>query len=266
VIRNEQRDNYLLALSQADAGETEPFVEFIAELEIASLELTLQAARGESIDEPDDLDKRLSLLQKQIQGWDKNHEVQQQRSEKRSVQLKNSFLIPFLEILTSQLPKFKPFFQSSHSSVSVIDWNFEEIDYNLNENESFNFIAGASKHENINDVSQFSNVADRYLTEVEEPAILFAHHALTDFKKDHHSQVLISIMFDLRNEENFVCRWGVDNENFSHASSVGHHIFPNTLVDTRYDKLNFTKNDLEDKVAIITTAIVRLIENLSERE
>lgn len=60
------RNHYLAALSEADAGEPEPFLRFIIENVEASLRLMIRAAKGDSIDEPSDLDKKLALLKKQV--------------------------------------------------------------------------------------------------------------------------------------------------------------------------------------------------------
>jgi Fic family protein len=66
VIKAEDRNRYLAALAEADAGEPEPFLRFIIENVEASLRLMIRAAQGEPIDEPSDLDKKLALLKKQI--------------------------------------------------------------------------------------------------------------------------------------------------------------------------------------------------------
>jgi Fic family protein len=66
VIQAADRNRYLAALAEADAGEPEPFLRFIIENVEASLRLIIRAARGESIDEPSDLDKKLALLSKQL--------------------------------------------------------------------------------------------------------------------------------------------------------------------------------------------------------
>ena len=66
VIKNADRNQYLAALAQADADEFEPFLQFILENVEASLQLMIRAARGESIDEPSDLDKKLALLKKRL--------------------------------------------------------------------------------------------------------------------------------------------------------------------------------------------------------
>ncbi|WP_375417118.1 Fic family protein [uncultured Hymenobacter sp.] len=66
VIKADDRNRYLAALSEADAGEPEPFLRFIIENVEASLRLMIRAAMGESVDEPDDLDKKIALLKKQM--------------------------------------------------------------------------------------------------------------------------------------------------------------------------------------------------------
>ena len=67
VIRTDEKDTYYFVLGKADAGETEEFVCFIAEKLIASLQLYLRGARGESIDEMDDIDKKVALFKQQFQ-------------------------------------------------------------------------------------------------------------------------------------------------------------------------------------------------------
>jgi len=62
------RNRYLAALSAADADDPEPFLRFIIENVEASLQLMIRAAKGESIEELSDLDKKLALLKKQIAG------------------------------------------------------------------------------------------------------------------------------------------------------------------------------------------------------
>ncbi|MBO0359245.1 Fic family protein [Hymenobacter sp. BT186] len=66
VIKATDRNRYLAALAEADAGEIEPFFRFISENVVSSLHLMIRAAKDESIDEPDDLDKKLALLKKQV--------------------------------------------------------------------------------------------------------------------------------------------------------------------------------------------------------
>ncbi|HET6230366.1 MAG TPA: Fic family protein [Longimicrobiaceae bacterium] len=67
VFKLEKKAEYFLALEKADVGEEEDFVVFVAESLIDSLRMSLKAARGESIDELADFDKRLNLLTRTLQ-------------------------------------------------------------------------------------------------------------------------------------------------------------------------------------------------------
>lgn len=66
IIKTDDRENYFAALRQADAGLLEPFVEYISRNLNRSLELMIKGARGESIEEPDDLDKEIALLEQKL--------------------------------------------------------------------------------------------------------------------------------------------------------------------------------------------------------
>ena len=62
VVKTDDRKNYYSLLSRADVGDTWPFVEYVAELMQGSLLLYLKAAKGEDIDEEDDIDKEIALF------------------------------------------------------------------------------------------------------------------------------------------------------------------------------------------------------------
>ncbi|AEE50862.1 Fic family protein [Haliscomenobacter hydrossis] len=68
IIRQEKanREAYYYALSQADAGEYIPFFELIGEALVHSMELYVKGAKGESLEEPDDILKELDLIKREI--------------------------------------------------------------------------------------------------------------------------------------------------------------------------------------------------------
>jgi Fic family protein len=68
VVKMDDRRNYYSLLSRADVGESWPFVEYIVELLQWSLKLYLKGAKGESIDEENDVDKKIALFKKEIEG------------------------------------------------------------------------------------------------------------------------------------------------------------------------------------------------------
>ena len=62
IIKTEDKENYYAVLRLADADELEPFIEYITQNLIRSLEIMIRGAKGGDIEEPDDLEKELALL------------------------------------------------------------------------------------------------------------------------------------------------------------------------------------------------------------
>jgi Fic family protein len=67
IIKTQEKEAYFSALRQADGGQFEVFGEYIAARVAESLKIMVAGARGEAIDEPDDLDKQIALLRGKIQ-------------------------------------------------------------------------------------------------------------------------------------------------------------------------------------------------------
>lgn len=65
IVKSADKRNYLMALNNADTGDLNAFIQYIAQQLIWSLELSIKAAKGESIEEPDDLEKEIALWKKQ---------------------------------------------------------------------------------------------------------------------------------------------------------------------------------------------------------
>lgn len=70
IIKSADKANYLRVLRSADTGDYEPLISYICEQLIWSFELSIKAAKGQSIDEVDDLDKELYVLQRELKGED----------------------------------------------------------------------------------------------------------------------------------------------------------------------------------------------------
>jgi len=101
VIRLQERDDYLMALRQADLGNKEAFLTFIAGKVADSLDLFLRAASGEEIHEPTDLEKEIALLKLGLQ----HIEEPQVLTQELQKQLFEASLDPlFLEIKRHLLP------------------------------------------------------------------------------------------------------------------------------------------------------------------
>jgi Fic family protein len=75
IIKTEDKENYFAALRQADAGQLEYFFNYVCEQVNRSLEMMIKGAKGESIDEDDDLDKKLALLEKELESEDEENKL-----------------------------------------------------------------------------------------------------------------------------------------------------------------------------------------------
>ncbi|MCE3008380.1 MAG: Fic family protein [Bacteroidetes bacterium] len=73
LIRAEQRDTYTKTLADAQlyGQDPLPFYLFLTECVLATQQLVAKAAADESLDEPGDLDKKLALLDRQLQDREK---------------------------------------------------------------------------------------------------------------------------------------------------------------------------------------------------
>ena len=70
VVPLEREEEYLLALEKADAGELEDFVALLGEALIGSLRLFLRAARGESLEEPGELERKAQQFKEQLADYE----------------------------------------------------------------------------------------------------------------------------------------------------------------------------------------------------
>ena len=109
VIKTEDRKEYFAALSRADNKELQPFIEFIGEQLEHSLSIYLKGAKGESIDEPDDIDKEIALLKISI-----GKKELQSKSEKRVKEIILN-LIPFFEKFESKCRLLNDLFSKNES-------------------------------------------------------------------------------------------------------------------------------------------------------
>ena len=122
VIKSSDKQNYLHALHLADIGQYEAFIRYIAEQVVSSLEMAIKAAKGESIEEPDDLDKEIALVARQ---------QQHQETYKTPQQVLNVFHWAQQKLIVpceAVLQKFDKLFQEKKRVRKVNDKEIEEED------------------------------------------------------------------------------------------------------------------------------------------
>jgi Fic family protein len=115
IIKSADKPNYLRALNQADVGDEAAFVRYIGEQLVWSLELSIKAAKGENLEEPDDLDKELAVLQKSLSG---QNALQTARTSEGVVGVFKESLIPLYQFIESKLMVLSSsFFQTERNII-----------------------------------------------------------------------------------------------------------------------------------------------------
>jgi Fic family protein len=135
IVRTEDKVNYLTALQLADAGDLIPLTEYLLNLAEWSLNIGIKAGKGESIDEPSDVEKEVALF------------VRDQEARKTGIapvskntlqELCECSLKPFLELVKTKLKQlvmlFRKFEISSSTDIETITswteiyyWNFKHL-------------------------------------------------------------------------------------------------------------------------------------------
>jgi len=146
VIKSADKRNYLAALNRADVGDLNAFVRYIDDQLVWSLDISIKAAKGESIEEPGDLDKRLALLEMELEAVDPNEEVKYRFSKEVFTKIFHGWLGELIKIGIPEIQKFNKFFSgtshwinlSNASSVNFINETpvelIEKLDKQLIEN------------------------------------------------------------------------------------------------------------------------------------
>lgn len=129
IIRQEQasREAYYYALSQADAGEYIPFFELIGEALVHSMELYVKGAKGESLEEPDDLDKEISLLKREQES--KFDLVTKRKLPETLDGIRKHVISPLFIELRNVLKKFDSLFVDYKTEVYYSDSKNKEINH-----------------------------------------------------------------------------------------------------------------------------------------
>ncbi|MEZ4826661.1 MAG: Fic family protein [Bacteroidia bacterium] len=119
IIPSAGKKEYLDALNRADGGDMDFFVSYIAGLQLVSLSWKMKAAKGESLEEPGDFDKKLAILEKNLL----KEEPSVYRSPETIATLIDSTVIPFTKDFVAQQNKVGVFFQETKVIFRIIFQN-----------------------------------------------------------------------------------------------------------------------------------------------
>jgi len=117
IIPTNEKSDYIQALELADYENIDSFIKYIGEKLIASLELVLKAAKGESIEEEVDLDKMLSMIDKRLEGISESQGLKTERTVKVQINLFERCFKPLNNILFPKLEKFNKYFNNTSISI-----------------------------------------------------------------------------------------------------------------------------------------------------
>lgn len=116
VIKSADKRNYLRVLQQADAGDMDPFIEYLAQREAEALELGIKAAQGESIEEPSDVDKDIELFKRSTQA---KSGPKQSGSLQLQIEIFNDSLNELIHGFEEGLHSFRELFRDTVAHLTV---------------------------------------------------------------------------------------------------------------------------------------------------
>lgn len=109
IIKSDDKSNYLSALRDADTGNLQSFINYISRQAIWSLEISLKAAKNESIEEEQDWKKKLSVLKKEL---DTKEGIKAKKSDEEVVKVLNTFVMPLILDIYQNLSEFDELYLS----------------------------------------------------------------------------------------------------------------------------------------------------------
>tara|TARA_R110002050_G_scaffold254173_1_gene392651 strand:- start:15533 stop:16930 length:1398 start_codon:yes stop_codon:yes gene_type:complete len=118
IIKLDDRDTYYQALNESTLDTMEPLALFVGQQLAQSMEMLIKAAKGESIDEPDDLDKQLALLKKEMEGEDENNEIKRELTSAVFWEAIETWGDPLLLKLIETTVKFNDFYNSNNHRIA----------------------------------------------------------------------------------------------------------------------------------------------------
>jgi hypothetical protein len=123
IIKEHEKERYyrLLGDIQVYGGDNELLIEFLGERIIETQELILKALKGESIDESDDLDKRIKLLEHELDAIDLNDEIKEKLSEDYYKKVFRGWLGELIEESVPVIQKFNRLFTGTNHSISLFN-------------------------------------------------------------------------------------------------------------------------------------------------
>jgi len=117
IVPSPEKDHYLAALRQADAGDLQPLTDYLAACTTRALERGILAGKGESIEEPDDLDKEIEIFKKRQSNESKEVKI---RSENTIRELYAGTIKPMFDEFVAKHKKLAELFVETEIAATGI--------------------------------------------------------------------------------------------------------------------------------------------------
>jgi Fic family protein len=111
IVPTGEKNAYLVSLRLADAGDLAPLADFLGRQLERSLQLGIRAAKGESIEEPSDVEKQVAIFVRSEQARNQEREMP---TEEILTKLGEVSILPFVEELEKKLKALDPLFKGSN--------------------------------------------------------------------------------------------------------------------------------------------------------
>jgi Fic family protein len=158
VIKKDTRENYYQVLRQADAGELIPITEYMSDLMKHSLNIYSKGAKGESIEEEDDIDKEIALFKKGLS----EDLIEYKKNETLVERAIKETIAPFFNGLFFKLNQFedlfietKRTFQLNNSTEILDNDSFENVDALFLPNMNKKILVEAQKSNSIISIAYY---------------------------------------------------------------------------------------------------------------
>ncbi|MFT5646788.1 MAG: hypothetical protein ACI976_001473, partial [Aureispira sp.] len=109
VIKAAEKEAYYTALRKADGDDLNAFVEYVGTVLLDSMDLYLRGAKGESIEDLDDVDKEFELLKRMVDGEQDNLTL----TKKTTSSILRNIIFPLYETILGKLFKCNDFYRGN---------------------------------------------------------------------------------------------------------------------------------------------------------
>lgn len=170
----ESKEEYFAVLQLADAGSIEPFIDFIAANLSRSLQIMIAGAKGESIEEPDDLDKEIALLEQRLNTFEKTKVT---KTKEVVYNIYKNSIVNLIDCVILKLSKFDKLYKKTNVEISI---NGNDLFRSKEQFEKYKYREIEANIEDIGFFYSFSNLKQIGFNDV-------SYGCFIDFKFDFNS-------------------------------------------------------------------------------